>query len=151
MLKTYIGLGFISILVIVAVVYAFIQNRSLVKSRNTNPYTVSPYNPIDYSGYNNPTYNSTSSAALSLEEKTIVYTYPTNACGTLVSDHQQIGSVRPGTGPVFALAAQKCAEGNSSSYPDEYSFRVYSCQNIASSTSGKILGQATFAFQCKSN
>lgn len=101
----------------------------------------------DDAAFRSPEYIASSNEPLSREEKTVEYTYPANPCGTLMTQFSASGSVSLGRGPVYQLMLRQCQEEDSNSYPDDNSVRTFACQNIASHK--RILGNATFAFQCK--
>lgn len=88
-------------------------------------------------------YSETSPTPLSSSEKIVKHTYQTG-CGTLMSSYASPGSVSVGNGPVYASAVSACG---ANSTPDTSTFRTYSCSN--SSNNGSVVGNATFAFQCK--
>ncbi len=88
-------------------------------------------------------YSKTSPTRVSGAEKTVSYQYPSNACGSLMSNSTP-GSIAVGRGPVYNLALSQC----SGALPDDSSFRTYACNNSYSTSTGSIVGNATFAFRC---
>jgi len=98
-------------------------------------------------GHSDSTYKQVSMESLLKSEKTIVYEYANNPCGTLMMDFTDRGSVSVGRGPVYSSALKVCQSNGSTMIPDDSSFRAYACGNIKIDN-GPIFAQATFAFQC---
>ncbi len=113
----------------------------------TAPEVSSPHNesrkieesPIG-SSFTDPDYKEISSTPINSQERKVVYEYPNNPCGTLMTAFTSPGSVQVGRGPVYELALAAC----DGLIPDDSTFRVYACENSA-----ELEGRATFAFECK--
>lgn len=118
-------------------------------SQGLDSYNFSQYPPQNIDeAFSSLKYKQLSSVPLvNTLEKTVTYVYPSSPCGTLMTQYNAIGSVRVGRGPVYALASEQCKVVNPSYIPNDFSFRTYSCENVSGSF-GKVLGKATFAFQC---
>lgn len=91
-------------------------------------------------------YFAESSEPLAREEMTVEYLYPQNPCGTLMTEFTTRGSTHLGRGPVYHMMLKKCQQLGSGLVPDEQSVRTYACHNVPSNS--RVLGNATFAFQC---
>lgn len=91
-------------------------------------------------------YKAISNTPLDPVEMTVKFTYPSDPCGTLMTQFTAPGSVRLGRGPVYELMLNKCQKEDSNSYPDDSSVRTFACRNVVSNKA--ILGDAVFAFQC---
>jgi hypothetical protein len=111
-----------------------------VSTTQNNPAFIDPY------------YSRTSMVPLAKDEKTVVYEYLSSPCGTLMTQFSRVGSVRVGRGPVYELASQQCKLEKSSYVPNDFSFRVFACENVSNNPSdqgsARLSGKATFAFQC---
>lgn len=107
-------------------------------------------------------YKEVSLQALSSQEKTAVYSYiddsndlSTNPqqyfspCGSLMTQYKTTGNVFLGRGPVYRSALNTCSSINSSFVPDDSSVRSYACENFLYKS--RVVGRATFAFQCKTS
>ena len=57
------------------------------------------------------------------------------------------GSVVLGRGPVYRSALSACSANNSNFVPNDSSVRSYACENFLYKS--RVVGRATFAFQCK--
>lgn len=96
--------------------------------------------------FQSPSYSEKSAQELIEGEMTVSYTYPSNPCGTLMTEFISRGSVRVGRGPVYELAANVCRRYDRHMVPNDFSFRTFACRN---GRAGDIIqGSATFAFFC---
>lgn len=96
--------------------------------------------------FDSPSYFAESSEPLDREEMTVEYQYPENPCGTLMTEFTSRGSTHLGRGPVYHMMLKKCQQIDSNLVPDDKSVRTYACYNMSSYS--RVLGKATFAFQC---
>lgn len=96
--------------------------------------------------FTSPDYSAESGDPLNGSEKIVNFQYPSDPCGTLMTEFTAPGSVRLGRGPVYQIMLKTCQSEDSNSYPNDNSVRTFACQNVASES--RVLGKATFAFQC---
>src|SRR5438105_568437 len=82
-----------------------------------------------HAAFQSPSYQAVSSVPAGSNERTTIYEYPANPCGTLMTDFTAPGSVRLGRGPVYGQALEECHIINPAWVPNDFSVRVLRCEN----------------------